>query len=302
MPFLPFTWVDVFAAAPFTGNQLAVFRTPPDLPDEVLRRVTRELNHSETVFLQPARAAGADHRVRIFIPTLPLAAEIPFAGHPILGAACVAAPQGGLVRLETGMGIVPVTVAPTGEGGELDAPGPWRASMQQPLPRVVRVIEQRAELADALGGAPLAPGLPVEAVDNGMQTVIVPLASLEAVQQARPDLARLRGLLGRAGLCTLVFAPGGLAPDTDATCRVFSPYDLVPEDPATGSANGPLGEYLVRHGVVQGPRTKTEQGIQVGRPSRLEITIERSGGTTHRVDVAGEVHLVGQGQFRIPCL
>jgi trans-2,3-dihydro-3-hydroxyanthranilate isomerase len=296
MALLPFTWVDVFAAEPLAGNQLVVFDAPADLPDETMRRLTRELNHSETVFLQPARAAGADRRLRIFIPTLPLADEIPFAGHPILGAACVAtAPQGGPVRLETGVGIVPVTV------DAQNSPGAWRARMEQPLPRVVRVIDaQRAELAEALG-APLHAALPVEAVDNGMQTVIIPLASLEAVRGARPDLARLRDLLGREGLCTLVWAPGGLAEETDVTCRVFSPFDLVPEDPATGSANGPLGEYLVRHGVLPGPHIRSEQGHAIGRPSRLEITVERTGGgVTRGVFVAGEVRLVGQGQFRIP--
>lgn len=296
MRFLPFEWVDVFAADLFAGNQLVVFHAPADLPDETMCRITRELNHSETAFLQPARVAGADRRVRIFIPTLPLADEIPFAGHPILGAACVAAPQGGPARLETGVGIVPVTVQPLGDGGTAVA---WRARMEQPVPRVVRVIEEtRAELAAALG-APLDPALPVEAVDNGMQTVIVPLASLEAVRGAQPNLARLRDLLGRAGLCTLVFARGGLAPGTDVTCRVFSPFDLVPEDPATGSANGPLGEYLVRHGVLPGPTVRSEQGHAIGRPSRLEIAVERGGGTTRAVSVTGEVRLVGQGQFRI---
>lgn len=301
MLLLSFAWVDVFAAEPFAGNQLVVFHAPADLPDDVMRRITREMNHSETAFLQPPRVAGAEQRLRIFIPTLPLADEIPFAGHPILGAACVAAgPQGGLVRLETGVGIVPVTVAPIEPpGGAAPAPGVWRARMEQPVPRVVRVIDgQRAELSAALG-APLDPGLPVEAVDNGMQTVIVPLASLEAVRGARPDLARLRDLLGRDGLCTLVFAPGGLAPDTDITCRVFSPFDLVPEDPATGSANGPLGEYLVRHGVLRGPAIRSEQGHAIGRPSRLEISVERSAGVTRCVHVSGEVRLVGRGQFSI---
>jgi len=121
MALLPFTWVDVFAAEPLAGNQLVVFDAPADLPDETMRRLTRELNHSETVFLQPARAAGADRRLRIFIPTLPLADEIPFAGHPILGAACVAtAPQGGPVRLETGVGSVPATVEAQA------SPGAWR--------------------------------------------------------------------------------------------------------------------------------------------------------------------------------
>jgi PhzF family phenazine biosynthesis protein len=130
-------------------------------------------------------------------------------------------------------------------------------------------------------------------VDNGMQTVIIPLASVAAVQQAVPDMARLRELLGRDGLCTLVFATGGIAPDADVHCRVFSPFDLVAEDPATGSANGPLGEYLVRHGVLPGPLIVSEQGFAVGRPSRLQIRIAEG------VQVGGEVRLIGEGVFRI---
>ena len=292
MAFLPFTWVDVFAAAPYAGNQLAVFTAPADMPAGSMRAVTRELNHSETTFLQPPTLPGADGRVRIFIPTLPRAEEIPFAGHPILGTACVAAPaEGGTVRLETGVGIIPVDVQPLGEGR-------WQARMSQPVPRVVRTVYARAELAGALGAA-LHPDLPVEAVDNGMQTVIVPLASLTEVQNARPDLGRLRELLGRDGLCTLVFAPGGMEPGTDVHCRVFSPYDLVAEDPATGSANGPLGEYLIRHGILPGPTVRSEQGHSVGRPGRLEITVEREAGRTRSIQVMGEVHFVGRGGFRV---
>jgi trans-2,3-dihydro-3-hydroxyanthranilate isomerase len=281
--------VDVFASAPLAGNQLAVFAAPADLPDLLMQQVTRELNHSETVFLQPPTRPDADWRVRIYIPTLPLANEIPFAGHPLLGTGCVAVgPAGGLVRLETGAGVVPVTVTPLGEGR-------WEAWMEQPRPRLVRVIDDREALALALGLTPdaLRSDVPVEAVDNGMQTVIIPLASVAAVQQAVPDMARLRELLGRDGLCTLVFATGGIAPDADVHCRVFSPFDLVAEDPATGSANGPLGEYLVRHGVLPGPLIVSEQGFAVGRPSRLQIRIAEG------VQVGGEVRLIGEGVFRI---
>ncbi|HYF91700.1 MAG TPA: PhzF family phenazine biosynthesis protein [Symbiobacteriaceae bacterium] len=290
---LDFSWVDVFAARPYAGNQLAVFSAPADLPEEAMRLITREMNHSETTFLQPPAVPQADGRVRIFIPTLPLAEEIPFAGHPILGTACVAAPpEGGMIQLQTGARIITVCVQPLAQDR-------WMARMSQPLPRVAGTIEARAELAAALG-ADLCPDLPVEAVDNGMQTVIIPLASLAEVQQAQPDPGRLRALLGRRGLCTLVFAPGGIDPAADVHCRVFSPYDLVVEDPATGSANGPLGEYLVRHGVVAGPVIRSEQGHSVGRPSLLQTEVERYGGRTYSVYVSGEVHLVGRGGFRVP--
>lgn len=294
---LAYTWVDVFAPRPFAGNQLAVFRVPPDLPLSTMQRLARELNHSETVFLQPPTAAGADVRVRILLPTAPLAEEIPFAGHPVLGAACVAAMDGAYpatLRLETGVGVVPVTVTAAGEGR-------WEAVMQQPVPRVVRALACRTELAAALGlgSDAIDSTLPVEAVDNGMQTVIIPLRSLEAVRMARPDMQALRTLLGREGLCTMVFALGGVEFESHVHCRVFGPFDMVPEDPATGSANGPLGEYLVRHSLAQGDSIISEQGYEIGRPSRLTIRVEREAGITRTLFVGGSVVLVGEGAFRV---
>jgi trans-2,3-dihydro-3-hydroxyanthranilate isomerase len=295
---LSFTWVDVFAPHPLCGNQLAVFRAPADLPVAIMKQLTRELNHSETTFLQPPTAPGADLRVRIFIPTLPDAAEIPFAGHPILGSAVVAAMDRAApstVHVEAGVGVVPVSVEPVGAGR-------WEARMLQPVPRVVATLGERAALAGALGltESDLQASLPVEAVDNGMQTVVVPLVSLDAVGRAVPDMPALRSLLGRAGLCTLVFAPGGKAPDAAVTCRVFSPFDLVAEDPATGSANGPLGEYMVRHGLARaGAAIRSEQGDAVGRPGRLVITVEREGDSTRAVYVGGQVLLVGRGEFLV---
>jgi trans-2,3-dihydro-3-hydroxyanthranilate isomerase len=296
---LPYTWVDVFAPAPLQGNQLAVFQAPPGLTDELMGRITRELNHSETTFLQPATVPGADVRVRIFIPTPSGAQEIPFAGHPVLGSACAAAmgAQGvQTLRVEVGAGVLPVDVTPSG-------PGLWQARMLQPLPRVVRTLEPsvRGALAEALGltGADLRGDVPVEAVDNGMQTVIIPVTAVAAVQRAVPDMARLRGLLGRDGLCTLIFALGSVEPGTDVHCRVFSPFDQVGEDPATGSANGPLGEYLVRHGLLPGPRVESEQGYVIGRPSRLSIEVAREAGATRAVHVSGQVRLVGLGEFSL---
>ena len=292
---LPFVWVDVFAPAQFAGNQLCVFTVPYDLPLAVLQKITREVNHSETTFLQ--RSQIADHRVRILIPSLPLAREIPFAGHPLLGSACVAAMDSAgstNVALETGAGVVPLTVAMAGEGV-------WAVRMRQPVPRIVWSTSEMVGLAGELGLAldDLNPELPVEAVDNGMQTVLIPLASVDAVRRAVPRLPQLRHRFGEDGHCIMIFAAGGVRRGTDVHCRVFSPFDLVAEDPATGSANGPLGEYLVRHGVVAGPKVMSEQGYQVGRPSLLQIEVARGGSQTTAVYVSGRVELVGRGEFRI---
>ncbi|HEY3364510.1 MAG TPA: PhzF family phenazine biosynthesis protein [Symbiobacteriaceae bacterium] len=295
---MPYSWLDVFAPEPFCGNQLCVFGGADDLPLPLMKKVARELNHSETTFLQRSEVPGADFRIRILLPTPGPAAEIPFAGHPILGSACVVAGAGkhpSTVSFETGIGVIPVTVTPLAEEGV------WDARMVQPVPQVVRTAGRSPELAGALGLAlaDIRDDLPLEAVDNGMQTVLIPLTSLEAVRRARPDMARLRAVLGPDGRCTLIFAPGGVEPGSHVHCRVFSPFDLVPEDPATGSANGPLGEYLVRHGVVPGPFVRSEQGYSVGRPSRILIEVERAGGETTAVFVSGRVYMLGKGEFRL---
>lgn len=293
-----YTWVDVFAPRPLAGNQLCVFTGTDAMEEALMARLTRELGHSETTFLQRSASPGADARLRIWVPTEAGAFAVPFAGHPILGSACVLAadrPDPSTVVFETGVGLVPVTVEPAGEGV-------WEATMVQPLPRLVwSRPDAMAGLAEALGieAGDLRSDLPVEAVDNGMQTVIIPLVSAGAVDRCRPDLVELGNLLGRAGLCTLVFAMGGLEPGSDLHCRVFSPFDLVIEDPATGSANGPLGEYVVRHKLTPKSVLRSEQGDLLGRPGRLRVAVQTGEDEVVRtIRVSGRVHLIGSGRFR----
>lgn len=293
-----YAWLDVFGTRPLSGNPLCVFTEAGEMAGEAMARITRELGHSETTFLQPSDRADA--RLRIWIPTGASAVEIPFAGHPILGSACAFTLATGrkgpsTVLFETGVGPLPVDVEPLPDGG-------WEATMTQPLPRVVWSRPTVPGLVEALGltAADLLPGAPVEAVDNGMQTVIIPLASVEAVDRCQPDMAALRSLLGRDGFSTLVFAPGGVDAGSDLHVRVFSPFDLVSEDPATGSANGPLGEYVVRHRIASKHLLVSEQGDLLGRPSRLCIALAvDESGMVRTIRVAGRVHLVGSGYFYV---
>lgn len=288
---LGFSWVDVFAEAQFGGNQLCVFHpAPPELEPDLMRRITREMNHAETVFVQPGTVAGGDYRIRIWVPVRPLAEEIPFAGHPILGAACAMRPEGGNVLFETGAGLVPVEV-------RVAAPGAWETRMRQPLPRFAPMQVDLTWLEAALGVEPgsIRRGLPIERADNGMRTILIPLAVPAAVDGARPDLQSLAKLDGGVDSCVLVFAVGEGALRT----RVFCPFDLNPEDAATGSASGPLGEYAVRHGILPGPIVHSDQGHAIGRPSRLTMEITRSEGSTEAVHVGGRVQYVGAGTFRL---
>jgi trans-2,3-dihydro-3-hydroxyanthranilate isomerase len=277
--------VDVFTDVPLEGNQLAVFTDAAALPAEVLQRLARELNLSETVYVL-APEQGGDARIRIFTP----AAELPFAGHPVLGTAIVVGIERGLeqVTLETGAGAVPVALrrgaedelAPTGRTGY--------GSMRQPIPTWQR-FERERELLDALGVA--SSGLPVEVYVNGPRHVYVELAGEEQVAALSPDLRALAAL-GELGVSC--FAGSG----TRWKTRMFAPALGVPEDPATGSAAGPLAVHLARHGrIAFGEEIELRQGAELARPSLLRARASGSPDAIERVEVAGAAVIVASGEF-----
>jgi trans-2,3-dihydro-3-hydroxyanthranilate isomerase len=277
--------VDVFADVPLEGNQLAVFTDAAALPAEVLQRLARELNLSETVYVL-APEHGGDARIRIFTP----AAELPFAGHPVLGTAIVVGIERGLeqVTLETGAGAVPVTLR-RGAGDELTRTArTGYGSMRQPTPTWQR-FERERELLDALGVA--GSGLPVEVYVNGPRHVYVELADEEQVAALRPDLRALAAL-GELGVSC--FAGSG----TRWKTRMFAPALGVPEDPATGSAAGPLAVHLARHGrIAFGEEIELRQGAELGRPSLLRARASGSTDAVERVEVAGAAVIVASGEF-----
>jgi trans-2,3-dihydro-3-hydroxyanthranilate isomerase len=270
--------LDVFTEEPLAGNPLAVFLDGGGLAAELMQRLARELNLAETVFLL-APGGGGDVRARIFTP----AGELPFAGHPVLGSAIVVgeALQRSDVTLETGRGEVPVSVA---RGGGRAAFG----RMRQPLPSWQPYARER-ELLDALGVA--SSGLPVELYDNGPQHVYVELGDERAVARLRPDM---RALADLGALCVSCFAGSGERLKT----RMFAPALGVAEDPATGSAAGPLAVHLARHGRVPfGREIELRQGAEIGRPSLLRACAHGSLEQLERVEVAGSAVLVASGHF-----
>jgi trans-2,3-dihydro-3-hydroxyanthranilate isomerase len=274
---------DVFTDRPLAGNQLAVFTDAREIPDELLQPLAREINFSETVFVyQPE--AGGHARIRIFTP----AAEIPFAGHPTLGTAFVlAAPlQLGEIRLETGSGVVPV---------KLDRDETGRITfgrMEQPLP-TIEPYDGEAELLEALGVE--RSELPVEAYDNGIKHVYVALQSEADVAALKPDLGRLGELPAALGFNCFAGS------DSRWKTRMFAPGGGVPEDPATGSAAGPLAVHLARHGrIAFGDEIEISQGAEIGRPSTLYARVEGSPEQVARVEVGGSAAVVARGEFRLP--
>jgi len=275
-----FVIVDVFTERPFAGNQLAVFTDATQIREEDLQRLARELNFSETVFVYPGRGEG-HAAIRIFTPQR----ELPFAGHPVLGTAFVLAGPLQLpeIRLEIHAGVIPVAL-------EREGPRIIFGRMTQPIPTVAPYGPER-ELLDALGVE--RSELPVEVYDNGVQHVYVALATEEAVGSLTPDLAALAKLPGLGFNC---FAGTGARWKT----RMFAPGVSVPEDPATGSAAGPLACHLARHGrVAFGAEIQVSQGAELGRPSTLYVRVEGSGDRIERVEVGGAAVIVARGEFRL---
>jgi trans-2,3-dihydro-3-hydroxyanthranilate isomerase len=273
---------DVFTDTPLAGNQLAVFTDARELRDEEMQRLAREMNFSETVFVLPAEQDG-HARMRIFTPN----DEVPFAGHPTLGTAFVLGGPMQLleIRLETKAGVVPVTL-------ERDDSRIVFGRMQQPLP-TWRAYEGADELLAGLGLE--RSELPVELYDNGMQHVYVGLESEEAVAALRPDLSALADAPAVLGINC--FAGSGARWKT----RMFSPSGGFMEDPATGSAAGPLAVHLARHGRIGfGEEIEISQGAEVGRPSTLYARADGTAQQLEAVEVGGSAVLVARGEFRLP--
>ena len=280
MPTLRYVIVDVFTDRALAGNQLAVFTDARGIDSEAMQALALEIGFSETTFVLPAEAGGTA-RIRIFTPRT----ELPFAGHPILGTAWVLAMplQRAVIELETGRGIVPVQIE-RDESGALVF-----GRMLQPVPTVEPFPDPDALFA-ALGISGSA--LPVERYDNGPLHTFVVFDSPEAVAALRPDFSVLADLEANVSC----IAGSG----TSWKSRTFAPSLGVPEDPATGSAAGPLVCHVCRHGLVHwGTEIEISQGDEIGRPSTLYARADGSDAGIERVEVGGRAVVVARGEFRL---
>jgi trans-2,3-dihydro-3-hydroxyanthranilate isomerase len=297
---LQYLHYDVFTAEPLTGNQLAVFTDARGLSTEMMQALAREMNFAESTFVLPAEQAGTNVRVRIFTP----AVEMPMAGHPTIGTTFALADTGaiaaGTARVVLGLNIGPIPV-----DLEWGADRLRFAWMTQPNPEIGPVADDRAAVAAALGLGPgdLAPDLPIQRISCGVPYLIVPLRDSAAVDRAISDAAAHRRLRPSIGMDLPIFL-FALSPESDHTVysRMFAPGLGVPEDPATGSASGPLGCYLVHHGLVAGDaalRIVSLQGVAMARPSRIHIAVSGSRGAIVQVRVGGEAVLVARGELLV---
>ena len=297
-----FVTLDVFTSAAFGGNQLAVFPDASGIPEEALIRITREFNYSEVTFCYPPSNPAHTRRVRIFTP----GKEVPFAGHPTVGTAIALhlLGEGGAARgadvklvLEEGVGPVPVTVR-TGEGA------PFAKFAVAKLPEIGPPAPSRGMLAELLSIDPediqASPSAP-QNVSCGLPFLMVPLRSVEAVSRARVRIEKFEVTLKSAWASEIfVFAKKPEGGEAHIHARMFAPGINISEDPATGSANACLAGYLAaRSPQRDGTLAWTvDQGIEMGRPSRLEIEADKSAGAITAIRVGGNAVMVSEGTLR----
>lgn len=270
-----YTLLDVFTDTKFTGNQLAVFGDGDDVPESAMQSIAKELNLPETVFVLTPHGGG-DHRLRIFTP----ARELPFAGHPTIGAAFfLSRGKDVSLSIEERVGVMRVEVS---DGfTEMEQPLPF--FKPGPYPRDIAPLLS-LKLSD------IDPSLPIEIGNSGNAFTFVPVHNMELVNRAAP-----RGL----GDAAFIFTRETVSPESTVYGRMYSGWQGVVEDPATGSACGPLAAYLFRHGLTDGRRIVVEQGYAMGRPSLLYARVTGTREHITRVHVGGRVVTVGGGWIEL---
>ena len=277
---------DVFTSRPLVGNQLAVFPDGRGLTTEQMQAIAREMNFAETTFVVPPERPDTDVRMRIFTP----AVEMPMAGHPTVGSTFALA-HGGVIPRGQKQFVFGLNVGPTRVDLEWDGDDLQFVWMTQARPAFGPPIADRAAVAEAVGllEGDLAPGLPIQEVSCGVPYVLVPLLDRERVDRAVPGMS--------APVAVLLFSR---ETPTMTYSRMFAPRLGVVEDPATGSAAGPLGCYLVEHRLVAGDDARqivNIQGVKMGRDSRIHVAITGSPGDITEVKVGGAAVLVARGEF-----
>lgn len=291
---LTFYIVDVFAVERYTGNQLAVFTDASTLSDEEMQRIAKEINYSETTFMKSTEPRNGGYDVRIFTPNK----ELPFAGHPTLGTAYIIQREiikqsVETVTLNLKVGQIPVTWDNTSDGDEVL----W---MRQKPPTFHQILEA-ADLAPVLSLEldEIDYCYPIQEVSTGIPFIIVPLKTQVSLKRIRVNREKYFELVEKTqSKEILVFCPETYAPENDLSVRVFAEYLGIPEDPATGSANGCLAGYLVKYSYFgENPvDVHVEQGYEIGRPSLLLLKAQKNEDTIE-VSVGGNVVMVAKGEF-----
>ena len=288
--------VDVFAIAKYTGNQLAVFPNADQISDQQMQQFAKEINFSETTFITASSPKENEYDVRIFTPNQ----ELPFAGHPTLGTAYIIRDyllsqeqktNINQLTLNLKVGKISVTIETTSQGEEIF----W---MRQNNPEFGQSVSPET-MAAVLSISPdqINPNFPIQEVSTGIYFLIVPVNSLETLKQININLEMYYQLISSLDAKSiLVFCPETYSPENDLCVRVFADYLGIPEDPATGSANGCLAGYLLENKVFPTEKSplqvKVEQGYEINRPSLLFLEASQE-----EIKVGGQVKTIAQGSF-----
>lgn len=293
--------LDVFTNQAFGGNQLAVFTQPPsDLPKATMQKIAKEMNLAEITFVFPPQDEANDYRVRIFTP----AVEMPMAGHPTVGTGYLLAQVGMLgdihdekvVTFEEGVGPIKVTVQANADGS------PRQVLMRQPLPEFRKIYEDTQLIADLLSLSvnDLHPTAPVQVVTTGVPFLYIVINSLEAIGKIKLRLDVWdQHFKGTDAEQIFVTTTETQYETSTVHSRMFAPAFGIPEDPATGAASGPLGAYLVKYGLAPAGDIVSEQGIEMSRPSFINIHIGMDGDNFTDVVIGGECVYMGHGTIVI---
>jgi trans-2,3-dihydro-3-hydroxyanthranilate isomerase len=296
--------LDVFTPRPLSGNQLAVFLEPPVWPDETMQAIAREMAFSETTFVYPPAHPGSLAHVRIFTP----GGELPMAGHPTIGTTFALALRDriphGTKHIVLDLGVGPTQVDLEWDGAAKKLRFAW---MTQPRPTFGAVFTNRDEVACALGLDPadLIQDLPIEIISCGVPFAYVPLVSRHAVDRARVERAAWQRACNANSVDEHKIFIFSIEDRSSAPARLhsrmFAPLIGIAEDPGTGGASGPLGSYLVRHGVVPGPISEflSHQGVAMHRPCEISIRIGSEGKDITRVQIGGTATLAGEATLRV---
>ncbi len=291
---MQFYIVDVFAEEKYAGNQLAVFRGAENLTTEQMQRVAKEMNYSETTFIVSKIVENGGYPVRIFTPQQ----ELPFAGHPTLGTAFILQQEVIQNPVETVMlnlqaGQIPVTL--TYHHNQIDLL--W---MRQNSPRFGQSFERETIAAILnLNGYEFDDRYPIQAVSTGLPFIIAPLKTQRSLQQSKINKEQLFNLIqSTEAKAILVFCPETYHAENQLCVRVFVDGLGIPEDPATGSANGCLAAYLAHYSYFGDVpvNVRVEQGYEMGRPSLLLLKAQKTG-VDIEVSVGGHVVMVARGEF-----
>jgi trans-2,3-dihydro-3-hydroxyanthranilate isomerase len=291
---LTFYIVDVFAEEKYAGNQLAVFRGGGALADDEMQRIAREMNFSETTFILSETQCDGGFDVRIFTPR----EEVPFAGHPTLGTAHIIRHEimhvaAGKIVLNLKAGQIPVTFGDNADKENVY----WMKQIEPVFGRQFSTEIISAVLR--LKQSEIDDRYPIEEVSTGLPHIIVPLRNLESLKRARVDKEKYFDLIeNNWAKAVAIFCPQPHKPENNISVRMFGDYYGVPEDPATGSGNGCLAAYLVRHQYWGQDKidVRAEQGYEIGRPSLLFLKADEKKGNIN-VYVGGKAITVAKGEF-----